>query len=122
MKIKVTEDHIKNGQPENCEGCAIALALKEKLSNYDVGVYLGGENNDVYFDIHNKHNDLEIENIIHKIDLDNVTTFIDTFDTSYYWDVDNKVSMHNEESKYTVEPFEFDVEFKFDVEIEGLNG
>lgn len=116
MKIQVTEDHIKNGQPENCEGCAIALAVKEKLSNYDVGVYLGGENNDVYFDIHNKHNDLEIENTIHKIDLDNVTTFIDTFDVNYEWDFDNKVSMHKEESKYSVEPFEFDVE------IEGLNG
>ena len=115
MKIQVTEDHIKRGIPENCKSCAIALALKEKLPNYNVEVYLGGENNDVYFGIHNKHNDLKIENIIHKIDVGNVTTFVETFDSTYDWDFDNRVSVHDG-GKYTVKPFEFDVE------IGGLNG
>ena len=116
MKIQVTEEHIKKGIPENCESCAVALAVQEQLpNNYNVGVFKGGENNDVYFGIHNKHNDLEIENTIHKIDLGNLDTFIETFDRNYLWDSVNKVSVHKEESKYAVEPFEFDVE------IEGLN-
>ena len=52
MKIQVTEDHIKRGEPENCESCAVALALKDKLPNdYNVGVFKGGANDDVYFDI-----------------------------------------------------------------------
>ena len=117
MKIQVTEDHIKRGEPQNCESCAVALALKEKLSNdYEISVFKGGEYDDVYFDIHNKHNDLEIDNTIHKIDLDNLDTFIETFDRNYEWDDANNVSVHKEKSKYAVEPFEFNVE------IEGLNG
>ena len=117
MKIQVTEEHIKKGKPEDCGRCAVALAVQEQLpNNYNVGVFKGGENNDVYFGIYNKYNDLEIENTIHKIDLDDLDTFIETFDRNYKWDFDNKVSVHKEESKYSVEPFEFDVE------IEGLNG
>ena len=116
MKIQVTEEHIKKGIPENCESCAVALAVQEQLpNNYNVGVFKGGEDDAVYFGIHNKHNDLVIGNTIHKRDLDNLDTFIETFDRNYEWDFDNKVSVHKEESKYSVEPFEFDVE------IEGLN-
>ena len=117
MKIQVTEDHIKRGEPQNCESCAVALALKEKLSiDYEISVFKGGEYNHVYFDIHHKNNDIEIDNTINEIDLDNLGTFIETFDKNYEWDFDNKVSVHKEKNKYAVEPFEFNVE------IEGLNG
>ena len=41
MQIKVTEYHIKNGVPENCNLCAVSLALAEALflDSHSVEVY-----------------------------------------------------------------------------------
>ena len=41
MQIKVTEKHIKNGVPENCNLCAVSLALAEALflDSHSVEVY-----------------------------------------------------------------------------------
>ena len=36
MKIQVTEKHILKGIPENCEKCAIALALQDALEGYNL--------------------------------------------------------------------------------------
>ncbi len=33
MKLNITEDHIKNGKPEESEYCPIALAVKEQFQN-----------------------------------------------------------------------------------------
>ena len=45
MKIQVTEEHIKNGQPENCEGCAIALAVRDSLKADSVSVTINSNDN-----------------------------------------------------------------------------
>lgn len=38
MKGQVTKQHIKNGEPNNCNWCPIALSLMDKLDIDDVEV------------------------------------------------------------------------------------
>ena len=46
MKIKVEDGHIMYGEPENCENCAIALAVRDSLNADEVSVNVANFNND----------------------------------------------------------------------------
>jgi len=64
VAIKVTRDHIENGEPEDTNQCAIALAVKEAFGIEDVSV--GGE--------------IQVGNMTFKNSKE-VNTFIRNFDT-----------------------------------------
>ena len=96
MKIQVTEEHIKKGEPDNAECCAVALALQEKLGS-DFYVKVLSED----FVITNK--EVEIENHIVSTDKchkQEVINFISDFDTiSEYQRLNGEL-----------QPFEFELE------------
>ena len=51
MKINVTEEDIKNGQPQNIQCCPIALALKRTFKTDMVEVKKNDENNEVILQV-----------------------------------------------------------------------
>ena len=86
MKIQVTEEHIKNGQPENCEGCAIdnvEISSWSKDLHYDVGIIDSSQGE--------------------------VNHFVEDFDSYYGWDGDK--SINTSELDKVVYPFEFEVNY-----------
>ena len=96
-KIKVTETDIKNGEPSDCQRCAIALAVKREFPSKEVEVRTVenddmrlGKDGDVYIALDDKLYLFEDENLNHKI-----YTFIDRFDMDY-----------------GVDPFEFELEVR----------
>ena len=93
-KIYVTQKDIKNGEPSDCQRCAIALAVQREFPSKKVEVRTidkdGIENGDVYIALDDKLYPFEDENLNHKI-----YTFIDRFDM-----------------EYGVDPFEFELEVR----------
>ena len=51
MKINVTEEDIKNGQPQNIQCCPIALALRRTFKTDMVEVKKNDENNEVILQV-----------------------------------------------------------------------
>lgn len=106
MKIKVKEEHIKNGQPENCENCAVALAVKDSLKadsvsvttdcdeNIEISAWFNGERNNI---------------VINDSDQIEVNHFVDDFDNYYDWNGDT--SINPSELDKAVYPFEFEVAY-----------
>ena len=95
MKIQVTEKHIRKGIPDNCEKCAIALALQDALEGYnlfDVEIITDYENNNYNkgkfkFNLteHLSVDEFKLTKYtISKTDEINVNNFINEFDTFYY--------------------------------------
>lgn len=73
MEIQVTQDHIDNGEPQFCDSCAIALALKEVFPTAkDIQVQ---EPNDIRID----GKRLKVINE----DFSKVRTFIQNFDLEF---------------------------------------
>ena len=106
MKIKVKEEHIKNGQPDNCEGCAIALAVKDSLNADRVSVTLNSNNN---VEISSWSKDLHYDvGIIDSSQME-VNHFVEDFDSYYEWDGDKSIS--TSELDKVVYPFEFEVNY-----------
>ena len=105
MKIKVKEEHIKNGQPENCEGCAIALAIKDSLKASSVSVSVNGDSVEISAWINGVHNNIGIIND----DQEEVNSFVEDFDSYYDWNGDT--SINTSELDKAVYPFEFDVNY-----------
>jgi len=75
VKINVTEEDIKNGQPENIQCCAIALALCRTFKTDDVEV----KKNDLTDEIILKVDDVQYDQHYFS-KLDHITTFIEKFD------------------------------------------
>ena len=93
MKIQVTEKHILKGIPENCEKCAMALALQDALEGYnlfDVEVTTRDYNSitgefKFRFEEHLNEEDSQYTSYtISKTDEINVNHFINEFDTFGY--------------------------------------
>ena len=93
MKIQVTEKHILKGIPENCEKCAMALALQDALEGYnlfDVEVTTRDYNSitgefKFRFEEHLNEKDSQYTSYtISKTDEINVNHFINEFDTFGY--------------------------------------
>jgi len=87
MKIQVKEEHIKNGRPEDCENCAVALAVKDSLKADSVSVTLDGDENieiSAWFDklSYKEQKDIRIMDS----DQTQVNHFVDDFDSHYKWD------------------------------------
>ena len=73
MKIKVKEEHIKNGQPENCENCAVALAVKDSLKASSVSVTVNHYDDSVEIkdvDIKLKDAELVVESVLKNVKLE----------------------------------------------------
>ena len=106
MKIQVTEEHIKNGQPENCEGCAIALAVKDSLkadsvsvtTDCDYNVEISAWSKDLHYNV----------GIIDSSQME-VNYFVEDFDSYYEWDGGKSIS--TSELDKVVYPFEFEVNY-----------
>ena len=117
MKIKVEDRHIMYGEPDNCQHCAIALAVKDSLNAETVSVGVDNYNND----------DVNISawfnGVKHKIEINNddqgmVNDFVTDFDDYYEWDgckskLSRQSRVYNQNTKMwyrKVYPFQFDVE------------
>ena len=109
MKIQVTEKHIKEGKPEHCTLCAVALAVQEKVGKeYNVSVMASTEYG-YYFGIYQNENDLYKDNKIvnNKMKL---FSFINEFDS---FDYDNKKQQSIPcPDIVDAKPFEFELEIK----------
>jgi hypothetical protein len=88
MLIKVTESHIKNGIKEDCNGCAIALALSEAGF---IGIAVSDSDNIVCSG--------EVYRVCGMLDCNDFDSWIDQFDMGV-----------------TVNPFEFEIELKYENE------
>ena len=127
MKIQVREEHIKNGQPENCERCAVALAVKDSLKADSVSVTTDCDENieiSAWFDKlgYKEQKDISIMDS----DQIQVNYFVELFDSYYDWDGNQsvynsvshsgkllKVSNNNKNVSYDkgLKPFEFEVNY-----------
>ena len=107
MKIKVKEEHIKNGQPENCENCAIALAVRDSLNCSDVSVTVNSYDDSVEISawINGVRNNIGISND----DQEEVNSFVEDFDSYYDWN--GNQSINTSELDKAVYPFEFEVDY-----------
>ena len=112
MKIKVEDGHIMYGEPDNCQHCAIALAVKDSLNAETVSVGVDNYNNDDV-SISAWFNGVKHEIEIHHDNQCEVNDFVNDFDKYYEWDgykskLSRKTRMYNQK----VYPFEFDVEIR----------
>tara|TARA_R110002012_G_scaffold319514_1_gene540457 strand:- start:82 stop:408 length:327 start_codon:yes stop_codon:yes gene_type:complete len=107
MKIKVKEEHIKNGQPENCENCAIALAVRDSLNCSNVSVTVNSYDDSVEISawIDGVRNNIGIS----LGDQSEVNSFVEDFDSYYDWNGDTSINTSNFGN--TVFPFEFEVNY-----------
>ena len=101
IKIQVKEKHIKDGIPENCQYCAVALAVNEKLSSmfkldFEPQIVERGNTNYALKLADNKPKlyQTEFNTQISIEDQETVNDFVYDFDQNR-----------------DVDPFEFDIEF-----------
>ena len=81
--IKVTQKHIKEGIPENCTKCAVALAVKEQFPDYVPSIFVSYDEDDYNhygIDLHNLDGYLKTKFSKYKT----VNIFIDKFDSGFY--------------------------------------
>ena len=95
-KVEVTQEDIDKGIPEDCNHCAVALALKRKYKTDDVKVYIP----DDYISLRVNGEELNIRSN-HEND---ILDFIDVFDKQY-----NYTTTEEEYDRKKPEPFEFEV-------------
>ena len=110
MKIQVREEHIKNGQPENCERCAVALAVKDSLKADSVSVTTDCDDNieiSAWFDKLKTPQDISIMDS----DQIQVNHFVEDFDSHYEYDYLLFKSINIGHDKNGLEPFEFEVNY-----------
>ena len=101
IKIQVKEKHIKDGIPENCTYCAVALAIDEKLSSMFK---------------------LDFEpRIVERGNTDYALRLADNKPSPYQTEFNTQISMEDQETvndfvydfdqNRDVDPFEFNIEF-----------
>ena len=103
MKIQVTSDDIKKGEPGNACSCAISLALKRQFKTDDIQTKIN----------HNKERvELRIDDkIYHTNNLSDeylVSNFIDSFDNYIFCEDDEDYEIDN------VVPEPFPIEFEIE--------
>ena len=96
VKVEVTQEDINNGIPEDCNNCAVALALKRKYKTDNVFVSIP----DDYVLLTVNGEELNIRSNHEKDILD----FIDVFDKEY-----NYTTTEEEYDRKKPKPFEFEV-------------
>ena len=95
-KVEVTQEDIDKGIPEDCNNCAVALALKRKYKTDNVFVSIP----DDYVLIKVRGEELNI-----KYNYENdILDFIDIFDRDY-----SNYSIEEYKGRYLPQPFEFEV-------------
>ena len=109
MKIQVKEEHIKKGRPEDCERCAVALAVKDSLKADSVSVTMDCDENieiSAWFDKlgYKEQKDISIMDS----DQIQVNHFVEWFDSFYDWDGNQSVNVSYDKG---VKPFEFEVNY-----------
>jgi len=112
MKIQVKEEHIKKGRPEDCEKCAVALAVKDSLKADSVSVTTDCDENieiSAWFDKLGYKEQKDI--IIMDSDQIQVNHFVEDFDSHYEWDYLLFKSINIGHDKNGLEPFEFEVNY-----------
>ena len=95
-KVEVTQEDIDKGIPEDCNNCAVALALKRKYKTDDVFVSIP----DDYVLITVRGEELNIRSNYENDILD----FIDVFDKQY-----NYTTTEEYYDRHKPKPFEFEV-------------
>ena len=95
-KVEVTQEDIDKGIPEDCNNCAVALALKRKYKTDNVFVSIP----DDYVLLTVNGEELNIRSN-HEND---ILDFIDVFDKQY-----NYTTTEEEYDRKKPEPFEFEV-------------
>jgi len=95
-KVEVTQEDINKGVPEDCEHCAVALALKRKYKTDDVKVSIP----DDYVLLIVNGKELNIRSN-HEND---ILDFIDVFDKQY-----NYTTTEEYYDRQKPKPFEFEV-------------
>ena len=121
MKIKVEDGHIMYGEPENCQHCAIALAVKDSLNAETVSVNVNNYNSELDIEDGDVNISAWFDGVKHKIkichdDQYEVNDFVNDFDRYYEWDgCKSKLSRESKMYNQKVYPFEFDVEINEEV-------
>ena len=96
-KVEVTQEDIDKGIPEDCNHCAVALALKRKYKTDDVKVYVP-DNDYVSLIVNGKELNIRSN---HEND---ILDFIDIFDIDY-----SDCTEEEYKGRYIPQPFEFEV-------------
>ena len=110
MKIQVKEEHIKKGRPEDCERCAVALAVKDSLKADSVSVTTDCDENieiSAWFDKlgYKEQKDISI------MDSEQIQVNVEDFDSHYEYDYLLFKSINIGHDKNGLEPFEFEVNY-----------
>jgi hypothetical protein len=96
VKVEVTQEDIDKGVPEDCEYCAVALALKRKYKTDDVKVSIPDDY--VLLTVNGKELNIRSN---HEND---ILDFIDVFDKQY-----NYTTTEEYYDRQKPKPFEFEV-------------
>ena len=96
-KVEVTQEDIDKGVPEDCNNCAVALALKRKYKTDNVFVSIPDTD---YLLLTVNGDELNMR----RNDENDILNFIDVFDKQY-----NYTTTEEEYDRKKPEPFEFEV-------------
>ena len=96
-KVEVTQEDIDKGIPEDCNNCAVALALKRKYKTDNVFVSIPDTD---YLLLTVNGDELNMR----RNDENDILNFIDVFDKQY-----NYTTTEEEYDRKKPEPFEFEV-------------
>ena len=97
-KVEVTQEDIDKGIPEDCNHCAVALALKRKYKTDDAEVRLHGVDSTPVLIVDGKELNIRSN---HEND---ILDFIDVFDKQY-----NYTTTEEYYDRQKPKPFEFEV-------------
>ena len=97
IKVEVTQEDIDKGIPEDCNNCAVALALKRKYKTDNVFVSIPDTD---YLLLTVNGDELNMR----RNDENDILNFIDVFDKQY-----NYTTTEEEYDRKKPEPFEFEV-------------
>ena len=100
MKINVTEEDMKNGEPGNCDSCAISYALRRKFNTMDVRTEIDDETSSVLLTIKGKKYQVDEKTCMSTTD-DDVKYFISDYDI---------IGSHPEWDEPYPDPIEFYIE------------
>tara|TARA_R100001443_G_scaffold95535_1_gene102064 strand:+ start:448 stop:753 length:306 start_codon:yes stop_codon:yes gene_type:complete len=101
MKINVTEEDIKNGEPGNCNACAISQALKRIFKVGEAYTEIEDETSSVLLTVNGKKYKVDEKTCMSTTD-DDVKYFISDFDAlidPYSYPDPDPIEFHIEEIK-----------------------
>ena len=109
MKVKVKQNHIDSGRPNDCHNCAIALALREELGSKFNMIEVNVEEGQTYFNLDSKYNNEYHVGEVFIDDQQKVNNFVQNFDEKYGYDMAKRKSIFVHAEIDRVKPFEFNL-------------